>query len=115
MRLSGVRFLALAPDNCMFIPKLIFYYAMPFDRGRRTLFAERGMAYPTQEQVQEKVTEYRILWEQENKDDRIMKLVVERTGLTLPRDLEVFVFGAGMNAMSYPFLIPAFGGKDTTP
>ncbi len=43
-----------------------------------------------------------------------MKLVVERTGVTVPRDIEVFVFGTGMNAMSYPFLIPALG-RDSVP
>ncbi len=81
---------------------------MPFDRGRRALFVKDGLPYPTQEEVQQKVGEYRALWQAENKDDQIIRLMVERTGCSFPRDIEVFVFGKGMTPMSHPFLMPAF-------
>lgn len=93
----------------MNIPKLLFYYAYPFDGGRRRLFLEKGLGlYPSRKEVMQKVGEYRALLEEVNKDDRVIKLLVEKSGTTLPRDLEVWVFGAGMNAMSSPFLVPAF-------
>ncbi|HYF13231.1 MAG TPA: hypothetical protein VD928_02970 [Candidatus Paceibacterota bacterium] len=93
----------------MFIPKLHFYYAYPFDEGRRRLFAERNLgAYPSAEEVEGKVGEYRNLWEKINADDRVMKSLIAHASVTLPRDLEVWIFGTGMNAMSSPFLIPAF-------
>lgn len=55
-----------------------------------------------------KVGEYRSLWSELNEGDKIMALLVGRVGVTLPRDLEVWIFGSGMNAMSSPFLVPAF-------
>jgi hypothetical protein len=98
----------------MDIPKLHFYYAMPFDRQRKKLFEERGMPYPSAPEAQAKVGEYRTLWEEINAKDKIMKLIVEKCGVTLPRDVEVWIFGRGMSAMSSPFLVPAFR-KDGTP
>ncbi|MDB5225798.1 MAG: hypothetical protein JWL87_750 [Candidatus Adlerbacteria bacterium] len=92
----------------MTTPKLHFYYARPFDAGRRALFTEKGTEYPSLEEVMQKVGEYRTLWEEINENERIMSLLIERTGVTLPRDLEVWVFGKGMSPMSSPFLMPAF-------
>jgi hypothetical protein len=91
----------------MFIPKLVFNYAMPFDRVYRQMYAKRELGpYPTREEVQAEVGAIRALWEEVNQDDKVMRLMVERTGVTLPRDLEVWIFGKGLNAMSSPLLIP---------
>jgi hypothetical protein len=80
---------------------------MPFDRVYRQMYAQRELGpYPTREEVQAEVGAMRALWEEVNQGDKVMRLMVERTGVTLPRDLEVWVFGRGLNAMSSPLLIP---------
>jgi hypothetical protein len=91
----------------MYIPKIIFKYAYPFDQGRRRLYKEKQLGdYPEADDVRKKVDEYRKTWSDYNKDDKIIKRIVELLGVTYPRDIEAYIFGTGMNPMSTPLLIP---------
>lgn len=89
------------------IPKLIFKYAYPLDRNRRELFKERNFGeYPAPEVIKNRIQEWRKVWEEINIDDRIIKQLIELTGVELGRDFELYVFGAGLNAMSKPLMMP---------
>lgn len=89
------------------IPKLHFKYAYPLDRNRRQLFEEKNSGpYPSIEDVKAKIGEWRKVWDDLNADDRIFKLLIEITGVNLPRDLELCIYGAGLGAMSYPLIMP---------
>ncbi|OQX00577.1 hypothetical protein BWK69_01140 [Candidatus Parcubacteria bacterium A4] len=91
----------------MIIPKLHFKYAFPFDRNRRQLFSDKNLGpYPSIEEVENKVCEWRDIWENLNAEDKVFKSIIEVTGVNLPRDLEMCIFGAGMSAMSSPLMMP---------
>ena len=91
----------------MEIPKVKFIYAYPFDMGRRNLYAERNLGYyPSIEEIKEKMLHWEKLWNETNKNDKIILKLIELTKGTPERSLECFVFGGGMNAMSTPFLMP---------
>lgn len=91
----------------MYIPKVIFKYAYPFDQGRRRLYKEKQLGdYPEADEVRKWVEEYRQIWSDYNKGDKIIKRIIELLGVTYPRDIEAYVFGTGMNPMSTPLLIP---------
>ncbi len=94
----------------MNIPKIHLKYAYPLDINRRQLFADKNFgSYPSVEEVKNKVKEWREIWEKLNKDDKIFKSLIEITGVNLPRDLEMYIFGAGLNAMSNPLIMPIVG------
>lgn len=96
----------------MQIPKIIFKYAYPFDQNRRNLYKEKDLGnYPDTDQVRRRVDEYRNVWADFNKDDKIIKRIIEILGVSYPRDIEVFVFGTGMQPMSTPLLIPITGKR----
>lgn len=98
----------------MNIPKIIFKYAYPFDQNRRNLYKERSWPdYPDAEQVRKRVEEYEAIWADFNKDDKIIKRIIELLGVSYPRDIEAYVFGTGMQPMSTPLLIPLSGKKDS--
>jgi len=89
------------------IPKLHLNYAYPLDRDRRQLFADKNLGpYPSIEEVKNKVIEWRKIWDDLNIEDKVFKLLIEVMGVNLPRDLELYIFGAGLNAMSSPLIIP---------
>jgi len=101
----------------MTIPKLHLKYAYPLDGERRKLFADKNFGdYPSIEEVRNKVGEWKKLWSDINKDDKIFKLLIKTIGVTLPRDLEMYIFGTGLNAMSSPLIMPIIGrnGKKFT-
>jgi len=88
-------------------PRLSFRYAHPLDQDRRALYAERNLGdYPSIEEVEETVLRWRLLWDQVNQDDRVWKVIYEVVGYSHKSDLEVAIFGAGLKAMSTPFIIP---------
>ncbi len=86
--------------------KLSFIYAYPLDRGRRVLFEEKGLAYPSMEEVSNVLKHWEVLWEDTNTERSILATLAELTGRVPERNLECFVFGAGLGAMSTPFLLP---------
>jgi hypothetical protein len=85
---------------------LYFAYAFPFDQDRRNLAEKRGISYPSIEVVRGKMMAWRELWSTTNIDDRIIKLLSQLTGVTLPYPLEVCVIGGMFNATSVPLIIP---------
>ena len=98
----------------MEIPKVKFIYAYPFDVGRRNLYSERNLGhYPSIEEVRKKMSDWQNLWDETNKNDKIILKLVELTKRTPERSLECFVFGGGINPMSTPFLMPIMSkGKE---
>lgn len=101
----------------MNIPKLHLKYAYPLDRERRQLFADKNFGnYPSVEEVKNKVSEWKKIWNEINKDDKVFKLLIKTIGVNLQRDLEMHIFGAGLNAMSNPLIMPIVsrGGKNLT-
>jgi hypothetical protein len=98
----------------MKLPQLHILYAYPLDRDRRELFAKKELGeYPSQEEVIQTVNEWRGIWNEVNENDRIMERFTQLTGVNLSRDLELFVFGGGLKAMSMPLMMPINmqGGK----
>lgn len=97
----------------MKIPKLYFKYAYPLDNERRQLFTEKNFGdYPSFEVIKNKIDEWKKIWEGElNKNDRVMKWLIKLTGLTLPRDLELYIFGRGIRPMSNPLIMPIMNFK----
>lgn len=96
------------------IPQLIFKYAYPLDGNRRQLFEEKDLGeYPTIGEVEEGVEMWKALWAKYNKDDRVMKKIIELTGLVYPQDIIAFVIGGGLNPMSTPLILPVQWGDDT--
>lgn len=94
----------------MTIPKLYLKYAYPLDRERRQLYADKNFGdYPSFEEVKNKVGEWKKIWSEINQDDKVFKLLIETIGVSLPRDLEMHIFGAGLNAMSNPLIMPIVG------
>lgn len=90
----------------MMTPTLSFIYAYPLDRGRRALFAEKGLDYPRIDEVRTALDHIGSLWARVDDEKQIIATIAELTGRTPERNLECFVFGAGLQAMSTPFLLP---------
>ncbi len=90
----------------MKIPKLFITYAYPLDNGRRKLFTQKNLDYyPTQEEVLEKINEWKKIWEEINTGDRVFAALTEITGVNFPHDLELYVYGAGLGHMSSPLMM----------
>jgi len=100
----------------MNIPNLSFIYAYPLDRGQRNLFQEKGLDYPSMEEVRSVLKEWEKLWQETESTKNIIAKLTEITGRTPERNLECFVYGTGLGAMSTPFLLPIrnkLGNKPT--
>lgn len=95
----------------MKIPKVYFAYAYPFDNGRRFLFESRNEKYPTEEEVRSETKRIEKMWREINKDDFVIKKIIEILGVNQDHDFEFAVFGAGMNPMSTPLLLPLYNGE----
>src|SRR3989344_1932392 len=94
----------------MTIPKLHLKYAYPLDTERRQLFADKNFGdYPSVEEVKSKVSEWKKIWSEINKDDKVFKLLIKTIGVNIPKVLEMHIFGAGLNAMSNPLIMPIVG------
>ncbi len=98
----------------MNIPRLHLKYAFPLDSDRRQLFANKNFGYyPSIEEVENKINEWKKVWSETNKEDRVFKLLIKTIGVNLPRDLEMYIFGAGLSAMSNPLIMPIINrGRD---
>lgn len=85
-----------------------FIYAGPFDADRRQLFKNKDMdaTYPSVDDVLETIPRWRILWQDTNKNGRVIEKLTEITHRRPKRALECFVFSGGMSPMSTPFLLP---------
>lgn len=91
----------------MSVPKIMFRYAYPLDEDRRSLFKNKNFGnYPEMQVVRDKTVEWQKLWDEFNIDNKIVKRIIELTGITLSRDIEVYVIGDGLTAMSTPFILP---------
>ncbi len=90
----------------MSLPKLAFIYAYPLDRNRRDFFKEKELKYPSEEEVRTTVTHWENLWNKTNDEKSVVSHIAEVTKRVPERNLECFVFGAGLQAMSTPFLLP---------
>lgn len=90
----------------MNIPKLSFIYAYPLDRGQRNLFQEKGLEYPSVEEIRSVLKEWEELWQETESAKSIIAKLIDVTGRTPERNLECFVYGTGLGAMSTPFLLP---------
>lgn len=89
------------------IPQVVFKYAYPLDRNRRELYKQKELGrYPSQQRVKEEVNIWRKLWAEINEDDTVIKKIIDITGIIYPRDIEAFVIGGGMRAMSTPLILP---------
>lgn len=86
--------------------KLSFIYAYPLDRGRRNLFTEKGIEYPSISEIQESLKHWQEMWSKMDEKKQLISLISKMTGRVPERNLECFVFGTGLNAMSTPFLLP---------
>lgn len=71
-----------------------------------TFFAEKGLEYPTKEKIMSVKENWEKLWTDTNSEKDIIPYLAELTGRIPDRNLECFIFGAGMQAMSTPFLLP---------
>lgn len=91
----------------MEIPAVRFIYAYPLDEERRRLFLNKDMGYyPTISEVKEKIATWERLWDEVNYEQKVINALHKITNSTPKRNLECFVFGGGMGAMSTPLLLP---------
>lgn len=94
----------------MEIPKVKFIYAYPLDVNRRKLYLDKNLGYyPSVVEIKEKLSHWEKLWNKTNEGDKIIVRLIELTKRKPERSLECFVFGAGINPMSTPFLMPVVG------
>ena len=91
----------------MEIPHVRFIYAYPLDNNRRRLYSEKGLGYyPSIDQVREKIGKWEVLWNTVNADNRVILKLLELGKRTPERSLECYIFGAGLNPMSAPLMVP---------
>jgi len=90
----------------MSTPQLSFIYAYPLDRERRTLFEEKSLPYPSMREVKDTLIRWEQLWLEADQKHNIVAYISALTGRIPTRNLECFVFGGGLRAMSTPFLLP---------
>ncbi len=90
---------------------LQFIYAFPLDSVQRATFEKQGLAYPSRAEIKEVMTTWRMWWSKVEEKHAILSYLESLTRRSLTRHLECFVYGAGLNAMSTPFLMPVLNGK----
>lgn len=95
----------------MTIPKLSFVYAYPLDGNQRRQFEAENQDYPSRSEIRDIMSHWQQLWEDVNKKHNVIETMVEMTKRVPERNLECFVYGAGLNAMSTPFLMPTRNRK----
>ncbi len=93
-------------------PKLNFIYAYPLDSGRRKHYSDNNLGkYPTTQEVGDTIEHWKNLWSDLEATHGVLEKLSEVTGRIPERNLECFVFGADLNAMSTPFLMPTLNKK----
>jgi hypothetical protein len=94
-------------------PKLYLKYAGPLDEDRRALFLKKNLGfYPSPTEIKDVLQEWQETWNTINANDRVFHLLTSITGVTLTHDLEMYIFGTGLPAMSKPLMIPIIGKGD---
>lgn len=92
-------------------PELQFIYAYPLDGNQRRQYEAEGKEYPSRPEIREVMTHWRELWSKTNQEHNLIEAMIETTKRVPERNLECFVYGAGLNAMSTPFLMPTRNRK----
>lgn len=87
-------------------PELTFVYAYPLDMVLRQQHEADGKEYPARLEIRDTMQHWRSVWSVTNDERGILSKLVELTKRVPERNLECFVYGAGLNAMSTPFLMP---------
>jgi hypothetical protein len=96
----------------MSIPRVSFIYAYPLDRGRRKYYEDNNLGeYPTTKEVGDTIEHWKNLWAELDETYKIVEKLSEVSGRVPERNLECFVFGGDLNAMSTPFLMPVLNKK----
>lgn len=86
---------------------MTFKYAYPLDSNRRQLFEEKGWeGYPSMDAICAEVDIWKEFWEEFNKDDEIIKEIVNLIGIIYPQNITAYVIGGGLNPMSTPLILP---------
>lgn len=81
-------------------------YAYPLDEDRRRFFSQQNLGrYPSVEEVRDTTSHWRNVWNETNRDNRIVLTLQELTKRVPTRSLECFIIGGGIKAMSTPFII----------
>ncbi len=91
---------------------LSFIYAYPLDRERRSLFTEKNLPYPSTEEVMGTIQHFESLWQATEEKHGVLAHLEKLTKRTPERNLECFVFGAGLGVMSTPFLLPIWNKQN---
>ncbi len=95
------------------IPKLYITYAYPLDVRQRMLFVSKNFGeYPSMDEVRDKTLYIEKLWNELNRDDRVMKSLVKIIGTKPTHDLEMYIFGKGLTPMSSPLMMPIIIKRD---
>lgn len=93
-------------------PKVSFIYAFPLDQGRRKFYEENDLGeYPTIQEIKDTIKVWKEVWNKVEQEHQVIEKLIELTGRVPGRSLECFVFGAGLNTMSTPFLMPLLNRK----
>lgn len=92
-------------------PELQFIYAYPLDGNQRRQYEAEGKEYPSRPEIREIMSHWRELWSKTNQEHNVITTMTEMTKRVPERNLECFVYGAGLNAMSTPFLMPTRNRK----
>ncbi len=89
-----------------YIPKIHFIYTWAFDNFQRANFEKNGIEYPSVDKVSDGVVHIRKLWDEVNKDDKVIKGIVDILGITREYDFEFFIYGKGrLGAISTPLML----------
>lgn len=91
--------------------RLSFIYAYPLDNERRNLFKGKELKYPSMEEVKSILEHWERLWAEIDNEKNIIVTIANLIERVPERNLECFVFGAGIGTMSTPFLLPVWNKK----
>jgi len=86
---------------------LTFISANPLDTIQRKLFKDYNLGeYPTKEEIYETMLRWRQLWQEVDNTHGLLTYLETATRRRPVRNLECFVYGRGLGAMSAPFFTP---------
>lgn len=88
------------------IPQVVFEYAYPLDMECRQKFADEIEDYPDEKEIKETIVGWRKLWAEINEDDKLLKQIIELTGVQDQIDITAYIIGGGFLAKSSPLLLP---------
>ena len=89
-----------------YIPKVHILYAFPLDNYCREISAENNFEYPDVDIIDAETDKLQKLWETFNKDDIVIKKLIEVMGVNPGYDYEFYIYGkAKFGAMSVPLML----------